>query len=53
MMEMNKDIISAYIDGEVKDASLEKEILSRINTDKDFAIEYRVPSLVKPLVKKK
>lgn len=53
MMEMNKDIISAYIDGEVKDALLEKEILSRINTDKDFAIEYRVHSLVKTLVKEK
>jgi hypothetical protein len=52
-MEMNKDIISAYIDGEVKDALLEKEILSRINTDKDFAIEYRVHSLVKTLVKEK
>lgn len=53
MMEMNKDIISAYIDGEVKDALFEKEILSRINTDKDFAIEYRVHSLVKTLVKEK
>lgn len=53
MMEMNKDIISAYIDGEVKDALLEKEILSRINTDKDFAIEYRVHSLVKTLIKEK
>jgi hypothetical protein len=52
-MEMNKDIISAYIDGEVKDELLEKEILSRINTDKDFAIEYRVHSLVKTLVKEK
>lgn len=53
MMEMNKDIISAYIDGEVKDELLEKEILSRINTDTDFAIEYRVHSLVKNLVKEK
>ena len=53
MMEMNKDIISAYIDGEVKDELLEKEILSRINTDTDFAIEYRVHSLVKTLVKEK
>jgi hypothetical protein len=53
MMEMNKDIISAYIDGEVKDELLEKEILSRINTDKDFAIEYRIHSLVKTLVKEK
>lgn len=53
MMEMNKDIISAYIDGEVKDELLEKEILSRINNDKDFAIEYRVHSLVKTLIKEK
>ena len=53
MMEMNKDIISAYIDGEVKDQLLEKEILSRINSDKDFAIEYRVHSFVKTLIKEK
>ncbi len=53
MMEMKKDIISAYIDGEIKDELLEKEILSRINTDQDFAIEYRVHSLVKTLVKEK
>jgi hypothetical protein len=52
-MEMNKDMISAYIDGEVKDELLEKEILSRINIDKGFAIEYRVHSLVKTLVKEK
>ena len=53
MMEMNKDIISAYIDGEVKDELLEKDILSRINNDQDFAIEYRVHSLVKTLIKEK
>jgi hypothetical protein len=52
-MEMNKDIISAYIDGEVKDKLLEKEILLRINSDKDFAVEYRLHSLVKTLVKDK
>lgn len=53
MMEMNKDIISAYIDGEVKDKLLEKEILSRINSDNDFAVEYRIHSLVKNLIKDK
>ena len=53
MMEMNMDIIDAYLDGEVKDELLKQEILSRINTDKDFAIEYRVHSLVKTLVKEK
>lgn len=52
-MEMKKEIISAYIDGEVKDEQLEKEILSKINSDNDFAIEYRVHSLVKTLVKEK
>jgi hypothetical protein len=52
-MELKLDMIDAYIDGEIKDELLEKEILSRINTDKDFAIEYRVHSLVKTLVKEK
>ena len=53
MMEMNKDIISSYIDGEVKDEILKQEILSRIKNDNDFAVEYRLHSLVKNLVKEK
>jgi hypothetical protein len=37
-MEMNMDIIDAYLDGEVKDELLKQEILSRVKNDKDFAI---------------
>ncbi|HCY74833.1 MAG TPA: hypothetical protein DHV28_02845 [Ignavibacteriales bacterium] len=53
MMDMKLDMIDAYIDGEITDKSLEQEILSKINNDNNFAIEYRVHSLVKNLVKEK
>lgn len=53
MMDIKLDMIDAYIDGEIKDELLEKEVLNRINTDKDFQIEYQVHSLVKHLVKEK
>lgn len=53
MMDIRLDMVSAYIDGEIKDELLEKEILSRINKDRDFEIEYRVHSLVKNLIKEK
>lgn len=53
MMEMNTDMISAYIDGEIKDEQVKQEILTKIQNDKDFEIEYRVQSLVKNLIKEK
>ena len=53
MMNIKLDMIDAYIDGEIKDELLEKEILARINNDNNFAIEYRVHSLVKNLIKEK
>lgn len=53
MMDIKLDMIDAYIDGEIKDELLEKEILARINNDNNFAIEYRVHSLVKNLIKEK
>jgi len=53
MMDIKLDMIDAYIDGEIKDELLEKEILAKIRDDKDFAIEYRVHSLVKNLIKEK
>jgi hypothetical protein len=52
-MEMNKDMVTALVDGEVTDASFKQEILSTIESDKDFAIEYKVQSLIKNLVKEK
>ncbi len=53
MMEIKLDMIDAYIDGEIKDELLEKELLSKINSDKEFAVEYKVHSLVKNLIKEK
>ena len=53
MTEINKDMITALVDGEVSDIVLKQEILSKIDSDKDFAIEYKVQSLIKNLVKEK
>ena len=53
MMNIKLDMVDAYIDGEITDKSFEQEILSKINNDDIFAIEYRVHSLVKNLVKEK
>lgn len=53
MMDIKLDMIDAYIDGEIKDELVKQEVLSRINSDNDFAIEYRVHSLVKNLIKEK
>ena len=53
MMEMKLDMIDAYIDGEIKDELVKQEILSRIQNDNNFAIEYSVHSLIKNLVKEK
>lgn len=53
MMEITKDILNAFIDGEIKDENLKSEILSKIESDKDFSIEYKALSLVKDLVKDK
>jgi hypothetical protein len=52
-MEMNKDMVTALVDGEVTDASFKKEIFSTIESDKDFANEYKVQSFIKNLVKEK
>jgi hypothetical protein len=53
MMDMKKDMVTALVDGEVTDAVLKEEIFSKIESDKDFAIEYKVQSLIKYLVKEK
>ncbi len=53
MMDIKLDMIDAYIDGEIKDELVKQEVLSRINSHNDFAIEYRVHSLVKNLIKEK
>jgi hypothetical protein len=53
MMDIKLDMIDAYIDGEIKDELVKQDVLSRIQIDNNFAIEYRVHSLVKNLVKEK
>ena len=53
MMDIKLDMIDAYIDGEIKDELVKQEILSRIQNDNNFAIEYSVHSLIKNLVKEK
>lgn len=53
MMDIKLDMIDAYIDGEIKDELVKQDVLSRIQIDNNFAIEYRVHSLVKSLVKEK
>ena len=53
MMDMKKDIVTALVDGEITDTTLKKEILDKIESDNDFAIEYKVQSLIKNLVKEK
>ena len=53
MTEINKDMITALVDGEVSDIVLKQEILSKIDSDKAFGIEYKVQALIKNLVKEK
>jgi hypothetical protein len=53
MIELRKDMVTALVDGEITDATLKQEILSKIESDKDFAIEYKVQSLIKNIVKDK
>ncbi|MDP2363325.1 MAG: hypothetical protein Q8M94_06100 [Ignavibacteria bacterium] len=53
MTEIRKDMITALVDGEVTDEIQRQVILSQIESDKDFAIEYKVQSLIKNLVKDK
>lgn len=53
MMEITKDMITALVDGEVTDADVKQEIFSKIESDKDFAIDYKMQGLIKNLIKEK
>lgn len=53
MMDMKTDMITALVDGEVTDTILKQEILIKIESDNDFAIDYKVQSFIKNLVKEK
>lgn len=50
---MNKELITAFVDNEIKDASLKDEIKHLIETDEEFSIEYKVQSFVKRIAKEK
>ncbi len=53
MKIIKKDMVTALVDGEVNDVILKQEIFFKIESDKDFATEYKVQSLIKNLVKEK
>lgn len=50
---MNKELITAFVDNEIKDASLKNEIKHLIDTDDEFRFEFQVQSLVKRIAKEK
>lgn len=52
-MDIKIDMVTALVDGEVTDAALKQEIFSKIESEKDFAIEYKVQPFIKNLVKEK
>jgi hypothetical protein len=53
MMEMTKDMITALVDGEITDANLKQKLFSKIESDKEFAIDFKMQSLIKNLIKEK
>jgi hypothetical protein len=52
-MELDKDIITAFVDGEIKDENLYNDILAKIESDKEFAIDFKMQSLIKYICKEK
>lgn len=50
---MNKELITAFIDNEITDASLKDEIKHLIDTNEEFRYEYQVQLLVKRISKEK
>ena len=50
---MNNELITALVDGEIKEASLKSEVLQAINTDKSLAVDYKIQLLMKNLVREK
>ncbi|HRN27960.1 MAG: hypothetical protein KBE38_14820 [Ignavibacterium sp.] len=52
-MEITKDMITALVDGEITDANVKQELFSKIESDKEFAIDFKMQTLVKNLIKEK
>ena len=51
MSEFRHDLVTALADNELNDQLIISEIVSRIENDKDLAIDYKVQILIKKLVK--
>lgn len=50
---MNKELITAYIDNEIRETSLKDEIKHLIDVDPEYRFEYQVQSLVKKAAREK
>ncbi len=50
---MKKELITAFVDNELRDESLKNEITHLIKTDDEFKAEYQLQLMVKKLVKEK
>lgn len=50
---MNKELVTAYLDNELRDESLKDEIKHLIDADPEYKFEYRIQHLVKKIVKEK
>lgn len=50
---MNKELITAFVDNEIRDAKLQDEIKHLIDTDEEYRYEYQLQSLVKRIAKEK
>lgn len=51
MMEIKKDYIAAFVDGELSDETIKFEVEQKIQSDNNFAVDYKVQLLVKNLIK--
>lgn len=50
---MNKEMITALVDGEIQEKSLQEEVLQAIASDKSLAVDYKIQLLVKNLIRDK
>lgn len=50
---MNKELITAYIDNEIRETSLKDEIKHLIDVDPEYRFEYQIQSLVKKAAREK
>lgn len=53
MMEINKDMITSLVDGEINDRVISQELHSKIETDQEFAIDYKMQTLIKNIIREK